>query len=507
MKIPNPILPGFFPDPSVCRVGGDYYLVNSSFEYFPGVPIHHSRDLVHWRQIGNCLTRPSQLPLEGAAASDGIYAPTIRYHDGRFYMITTNVRGGGNFFVWTEDPAGPWSEPVWLAQKGIDPSLFFDPDGRVFFTSNGTNWAPVRGVYQCEIDPATGRQLTETQFLWPGTGGSFPEAPHLFRRGDYYYLLVAEGGTAEGHMVTVARSRDPYGPFESCPQNPILTHRSLMAPFQGTGHADFFEDAYGNWWAVFLGFRYGEYGWHHLGRETFLAPVDWTADGWPVVNGGAILQPETEVARPFREHRWPSGPDREVFTPPTLGPAWLHLRNPLPERYSLTDRPGWLRLHGGAETLDDLASPTFVGQRQRHHQCRFATCLDFEPATAGDEAGLTVLASNQHHYEIAVARRDGKRCVVVKRRIGTLAAEVACAEAESGPLEFFVECTPTEYRFGVLRGETAHVLAVGETRYLSTQVAGGYTGVIVGLYTTGGGAPSTNPAEFAWFEIKQPASG
>src|SRR5581483_5212110 len=257
MRIANPIIPGFHPDPSICRVGDDYFLVTSSFEYFPGVPIFHSRDMGHWRQIGHCLTRPSQLPLPGVQASRGIFAPTIRHHDGVFYMVTTNVTSGGNFVVHTRDPFGAWSEPIWLGQGGIDPSLFFDADGRVYLTSTYTS-GPVPdeidpatfswGVQQSEIDIASGRRLTEPRPIWGGTGGKYPEAPHLYRIGGAYYLMIAEGGTEYGHMVTIARGASPWGPWEPCPHNPIVSHRSLQSPIQGLGHADLVEAADRSWW-------------------------------------------------------------------------------------------------------------------------------------------------------------------------------------------------------------------------------------------------------------------
>lgn len=272
----NPIIPGFYPDPSMCRVGNDYYLVTSTFEYFPGVPLFHSRDLIHWRQIGHCLTRSSQLPLEKAGSSGGIYAPTLRYHNGKFYMVTTNV-AVGNFFVYADDPAGEWSEPVWLEHKGIDPSLFFDDDGKVYFT-----WTTDNQIWQCEIDINTGATLTKPRPIWSGTGGRYPEAPHLYKINGTYYLLIAEGGTEYGHMVTLARADSPWGSFESCPHNPILTHRHRGAnPIQGTGHADLVEAHDGSWWMVFLAFRtLAHYqNFHHLGRETFLAPVKWDEAG------------------------------------------------------------------------------------------------------------------------------------------------------------------------------------------------------------------------------------
>lgn len=274
----NPIIPGFHPDPSICRVGEDYFLVNSSFAYFPGVPLFHSRDLVHWQQIGHCLTRPSQLPLSHSGPSGGIFAPTIRYHQGRFYMVTTNISGGGNFFVTAADPFGEWSEPVWLAQGGIDPSLFFHQE-RAYLTSTGVpeEGDPAgqgQGILQSEIDLASGSLLSRPRLIWRGTGGAFPEGPHLYQLGRYFYLMVAEGGTEYGHSEVIARSDSPWGPWESCPHNPILTHRGQRSPIQALGHADLVEAQDGSWWMVCLGIRPVFPNAHHLGRETFLAPVE-----------------------------------------------------------------------------------------------------------------------------------------------------------------------------------------------------------------------------------------
>lgn len=238
MKFKNPIIKGFHPDPSICRVENDFYLVTSTFEYFPGIPIFHSTDLVNWEQIGHCLTTLQQLPLNETPSSCGIYAPTIRYHDGVFYVVTTNVLEGGNFFVTATNPAGPWSEPIWFENsQGIDPSLFFDKDGKCYLTGTGGNHENP-GIYQVEIDIKTGKYLSERKFIWGGTGGAFPEGPHLYKIGEYYYLMISEGGTEYGHMLTISRSINPYGPFESYERNPIMTHRSMNHPIQATGHAD-----------------------------------------------------------------------------------------------------------------------------------------------------------------------------------------------------------------------------------------------------------------------------
>ncbi|GMK39127.1 hypothetical protein PCCS19_21810 [Paenibacillus sp. CCS19] len=255
----NPVILGFHPDPSVCRVGEDYYLVTSSFDYFPGIPIFHSRDLINWRQLGHVLTRESQLPLKGmlpAGWSQGIYAPTIRHHDGRFYVITTNISIQKSFYVWAERPEGPWSEPIYLeGWGGVDPSLLFDEGGKVYLTGTSNFYGEAVGIYQAELDVENGKLVSERRLIWEGTGGSHPEGPHLYRINDWYYLMVAEGGTEYGHMETIARSRSPYGPFESNPHNPILSNRSTPKPIQATGHADLIQAADGSWWCVFLGIR------------------------------------------------------------------------------------------------------------------------------------------------------------------------------------------------------------------------------------------------------------
>ncbi len=502
MSTAQPILPGFYPDPSICRVGDDFFIVNSSFEYFPGVPLWHSRDLRHWRQIGHVLTRPSQLPLpSGIKPSDGIYAPTLRHHDGRFFMVTTLI-GVGNFLVHTTDITGPWSEPVLIAQGGIDPSLHFEADGRCIFTSNGTGWAPVRGAYQCEINPLTGEQLTPTRFIWPGTGGSYPEAPHLFRRGEFYYLMMAEGGTAECHMATISRSRDPYGPFENCPHNPLLTHRSLMSPVHATGHADFVEDANGRWWAVFLGYRYSEHGLHPLGRETYLAPVTWSADGWPLINEGRPLDLAAFPDTGLPAHPWPEVAARDDFDSPTPGHDWIFARNPNPAAWSLTDHPGALTLRCTAPSPDDLSSFAGLLRRQRHFVFTASTCIDFSPACENEEAGLIIMMDNQHHYEIAVTRRAGLRTGIVRRRIGTLINEVVAITLADGPLTLVIGGDRKDYRLGYLDAAGApHWLASGEVRYLCTEVTGGYNGVVLGPYATARGrTDSANSARFDWFE-------
>lgn len=499
MGFSNPIIAGFYPDPSICRVGVDYYLVTSTFEYFPGVPIFRSRDLVHWQQIGHCLTRESQLPLEKIGSSGGIYAPTLRYHAGRFYMVTTNVSAGQHFYVWADDPEGTWSEPIWIAQNGIDPSLYFDEDGRTYF-----QWTTLGTIWQAEIEIQTGALKGEPRELWSGTGGRYPEAPHLYKINGMYYLMIAEGGTEYGHMVTIARSADPWGPFEACPRNPILTHRNRGAsPIQGTGHGDLVQAHDGSWWMVFLAFRcMRQYeGYHHLGRETFLAPVTWGEDGWPVVHETGSVELAMEVEG-LPTVTMGSEPDRDDFDSTTLRLYWNFLRNPRAADWSL-ERSGWLRLQGSAVTLNDSDSPAFLGRRQQHFACMASACLSFDPSRETDEAGLTVLMNETHHYEIFVTLRDGVRCVMVRRRIGDLVAVVAQEEIVDGLTVLTIEADAKQYTFSYrIDGMPVHTLATGSTRYLSSEVAGGFTGVYIGMYATGNGQAASEPADFDWFDYQ-----
>ncbi|MGJ7439853.1 glycoside hydrolase family 43 protein [Aquipuribacter sp. MA13-6] len=502
----NPVVPGFHPDPSVCRVGDVFYLVTSSFEYFPGIPVLRSTDLVHWQQLGHVLTRTSQLDLRGARASGGVYAPTIRWHDGTFYVTATDVSGGGHLLVHAQDPAGPWSDPVPVDQDGIDPSLFRDVDGTWLFTStaepvpgHGHEAEPgfTRGVQQSVVDPLTGERRGDVRFLWAGTGGRFPEAPHLYRRGRWYHLLLAEGGTEPGHMVTVARSTSPWGPWQPSPHNPVVSHRSSPHPLQSVGHADLVELADGTWWAVLLGTR-PVGGRHHLGRETLLAPVTWPEDGWPSigVDGRVPLEHPAPDLPPS-----PADPASTVdeFDGPTLPPRWSTLRRPLTDaEASLTASPGALTLRGGPDSTDD---PLLVAvlRRQQHVDCSVVADLDVDPV-GEDEAGLLVRMDEDHHVELAVRVVDGHRRALVRNRVGPLQQVTAAVAVDPGPLRLRVDADAEAYRFSVEHGEARRVdLGAAPVRYLSTEVAGGFTGVHLGVYASGNGAPARGAARWTRF--------
>jgi xylan 1,4-beta-xylosidase len=498
-------------------VGEDYYLVTSSFEYFPGLPIHHSRDLVNWRLAGHVLDRPGQLPLDGVRPSGGLYAPTLRHAGGTWYVLCTLVGGAGesgNFVVTAPHPAGPWSDPVWLGDaSGFDPSLFFDDDGRAWFT--GTRPVPRAGpagrteVWLREFDRATLRLTGPEHVLFTGAlvDAAWAEGPHLLRRDGWYYLLLAEGGTAHHHAVTVARSEQVTGPYRNNPGNPVLTHRHLgrMQPIIGTGHADFVQTPAGDWHAVLLAWRpYGGY-FCNLGRETFLASVAWE-DGWPVLNPGAGRLLE-EFPSPLPQHPWPPEPPVDDFDAQVLAPVWNMLRTPREEAFSLTDRPGHLRLRLRAEVVTEACHPSFVCRRQQHMSFVARTAMDFEAGAANECAGLVALRDTGHQIRLVVTaagtpggQPGGKVARVIVRRAGAdeVVAEAALA---AGRTYLAAEAAGQEYTLRVAHDPARwQTLATVDGRILSPASGTDFTGVFLGMYASGNGRPSPRVADFDWFE-------
>ena len=495
----NPVIKGFYPDPSICRVGSDYYLVNSSFEYFPGIPLWHSKDLINWEQIGNCLTRPSQLPMQHTGASGGTFAPTIRYNNGVFYMITTNAFGWHNFFVYTSDLSKGWSEPVFVDQGGVDPSLFYDDDGKCYYSGESR-----AGICLFELDIKTGKKLTASKVVWAGTGNRFPEGPHIYKVNGWYYLMIAEGGTEYNHMITISRSKNIWGPYESNPANPILSHKWMKTesnPIQGTGHGDLVQAEDGSWWIAFLGFRPQQSRFHILGRETFIAPVEWV-DGWPVINKTGTVDLKMKI-KSHALHPIRKDSTIDHFNAATLSPNWLFLRNPYADDWSLTQRLGWLRLNGSVITLDSLDSPAFLGRRQQHFEFNATTVVDFKSTKSNDEAGITALGSNQNHYEIAISKEGNHRIVFVRFKLGCMANLAAKEEIPDGLVNLRISAKGLYYYFSYsLDNKNFKTIAKANTRFLSAEVVGGFTGVVLGMYATGNGQKSLTPADFDWFEYK-----
>lgn len=502
----NPVLAGFYPDPSITRVGDVYYLVNSSFAWYPGVPIFRSTDLVHWTQIGHVLDRPPLLPVQGLGVSRGVFAPTIRYHDGRFYLINTLVDAGGNFYVTATDPAGPWSDPVWLPEiDGIDPSLFFDDDGRAYVVSNGPpDYEPLypghTAIWIQELDLAAGRLTGPREVIVDGgvdisKHPIWIEGPHLFRVGEWYYLIAAEGGTEFDHSEVVFRSRKPFGPYEPGPKNPMLTQRTLdpSRPFPviATGHADFVETPSGEWWSVFLGCRPYAGILYNTGRETFLHPVTWE-DGWP-----KILDPEKPVPLAFPVPELPaSGPAptplsgnftwRDEFDGDRVALAWNSLRGPPDAWLDLDASPGAATLTATKERLSGSSTPAFLARRQQHRSFAATTALELSfPRQMS--AGIAAFQNEAHFFYLGV-RRDVDRWTVFLERASGAAPEVMAEQAvdagEGARMELRVEADGRPYTFSYRVGTDAWiVLADGaDGSLLSTQVAGGFVGSYVGIY-------------------------
>ena len=499
----NPILPGFYPDPSICRVGDDFYMVASSFSYFPGVPVFHSRDLVHWEQIGHCLHRPSQLPLDWQHISGGVYAPTIRWHDGLFYMVTTNVSCGGNFYVTAEDPAGPWSEPRYIRDApGIDPTIFWDEDGSTYMMGT-TDWAEQKpGVWVGRLD-LTENRVTERVIAWTGAlvGAWSPEAPHMYKKDGWYYLMIAEGGTEDYHAVTIARSRQPMGPYEGYAGNPILTHRHLGLdhPICNVGHGDLVQLQDGSWYMVALGSRI--YGGYHknLGRETFIAPVDWSGD-WPVVSPGTGKIEWTYPAPDLPAHPFDI-PDQDDFR----ALCWNALGTPAEGDFTVTD--GVLTLRSRQDWLvpDDLprmpvpnGCPGFYARRQQH--------MDFSASVtvrlhAGGEAGVMLLQNGFNHLRISILDMPGEGMVVRAVR-----SEKCGRPDYLNPREYPRHVTvlwafPLGQRECTLsieaKGQQHTLLVNGEPvadadgSFLGSETAGGFVGAYVGCFVSGEGAEAT----------------
>lgn len=486
----NPVLPGFYSDPSICRTGEDYYLISSTFEYFPGVPIFHSRDLVHWEQIGHCIHREEQLPR-----GMNIFAATLRFHEGTFYMITTNLGRGGNFYVTAKDPAGPWSDPIWVDVPGIDPDLFFDEDGKAYVISSP--------FILYEIDLETGELLTEGLKVWNGTGGRYAEGPHIYKKDGYYYLMAAEGGTEEAHSETIARSHSIWGPYTENPANPILTHVTAAGqgnPIQGVGHADIIQAHDDSWWIVFHGYRTVSDKVHHiLGRETCLAPVSWPKNGWPVVNGNGVATVDmtcpTLPLKPFPEKE-----ARIDFISEELGLEWNYIQYPNWDNFSLAERKGYLRLTGGAETIGRWNPSSFIGRRLTDHYFTATSQLDFEPEEENEEAGL-ILLNNASHFDFMVKKSGQDRVLVVTLQFGRTLYHSEEIVLKPGPVNLRIKGEKSTFTFSYAQGDDAFKeVEVVDSKFLATETVGWFTGVYVGFYATGNGHVSKANADYDWFE-------
>ena len=497
----NPILSGYYPDPSVTRVGDDYYLVNSSFAHFPGIPVFTSKDLVHWTQLANAIDRPEQLDFTGRRTSQGVFAPDISWHDGLFYIANTCVECGGNFVITAKDPAGPWSNPIWLPFEGIDPSIYWEGDKAYIVNNRAPDEPPRydghRAIWIQEYDWRAGKMVgPSTQLINGGVDISkkpvWIEGPHILRKDGTYYLTAAEGGTSGNHSQVVFRSKSLRGPFTPFEGNPILTQRDLDParpdPIGSAGHAKLVQTQKGDWWATFLAVRPYADDYYTIGRETFLLPVRWE-NGWPI-----ILPKGQAIRRKLKAPDLPSQPAPllptsgpisyvEPFDGPALPMQWIGIRTPKHPFYRLAD--GMLELDSGAPLGDLNGVPAFIGRRQQHANARFSTMLRYVPEKEGDRAGLAAVQSDRSHLFFGLTRIAGETVVALyTREAADTDRLVASAPVTvEGPVTLTIRMTGGTMAFDYAAGGATRTLTQGlDATLLSTKKAGGFVGTVVGPY-------------------------
>lgn len=506
----NPIVPGFYPDPSIVRAGDDFYLVNSTFGYFPGLPVHHSRDLVNWTQIGNAIDRLGQINYGKDELTRGLFAASISHNDGRFYIVNTCFYcDGGNFLIHADNPAGPWSDAIWLDVRGIDPSLFFDADGRTWVVHNDVpdgalRYDGHRAIWLQQIELATGKAIGARRLLVDG--GADPaskpehiEGPHIFKHDGWYYLTAAEGGTGEQHAQMIWRSRAIAGPYQPGPGNPVLTQRDLdparPQPVTSAGHAQFVQLADDSWWTVFLATRPYRGNQYNLGRETFLLPVQWH-DGWPQVlpRGAAV---PLQLPRPSLPAATAGLTDSaafswtERFAAATLPPQWLTLHPPQSAWFS-TGSEG-LHLQPGATALGTLESggqAHYLAHRLQHHSATLELQLDASTVANDELAGLALLQNERYHYVLGVQTRDGKRRIALHLRAGNddpatgreLATAALGTDAKSVGLRLVVDGPKAHAWFAPRPGQWQRIGGDLNASLISTETAGGFIGNTFGAY-------------------------
>lgn len=507
----NPIIPGFQPDPSIVRVGDDFYLVNSTFAFFPGIPVYHSRDLVNWRLVSNAIDRGGMLDFTGLGTSRAVFAPTISHSGGKFRILNTCIECGGNFMVTADRAEGPWSKPIWLDFDGIDPALFVDDDGSAWIVHNGPPEGTPRyrghtALWLQRVDLVAGKMVGPSKVLVDG--GVVPadnpiwiEGPHIFKHDGWYYLMPAEGGTEVNHAQTIFRSRQVDGPYVAGPVNPILTQRDLPVPrpdrVEDTGHADLVQLKDGSWWAVFLATRPFAGKSTLMGRETFLLPVSWQ-DGWPL-----ILPKGQPVPLTLPRPNLPSDPPVDYtswtdrFTAPALSPEWLRLRSPQAVQWAALDRSG-----GGLDLIARKDAPgskgeiAFMGRRLRHNTATYTATLRFAPERSGDSAGLLALADDDHFLTLGLSRNAAGAPVIALRArhnkdepaSGVTLAEVPGPQ-RAGPIQLSIAFDGGTAQLAwrpAGKGAWRSVARDVNVEFMAQIHAGLFTGLVVGPYAVAG---------------------
>lgn len=520
----NPILTGFYPDPSVLQVKGDYYLINSTFAYFPGIPVFQSKDLKNWKQIGNVISRPSQMNFMGHRMTRGLFAPAIEYHKGIFYVTCTLIDRGGNFVVTAKDPAGPWSDPVFLPEvRGIDPSLYFDEDkAYIIYNSDAPDNKPEysghRTLRMYEFDPLALKVVGEEKILVNGgvdisKKPVWIEGPHILKKNDWYYLYAAEGGTSVNHTEVVLRSKSVWGPYVPYENNPILTQKDLPAdrkhPITSAGHAQFVEGPDGKTYAIFLAVRPYEGNYYNTGRETFVAPVEWK-DGWPIVDpNNKVVQYSYKTT--FKEVKQKdaqpqSGNFQYMLTfEKELDPALLFLRTVDSTSFSLSKANG-LTLKLKPETVMELGNPSFIGKRQQHLNCNAEVSFDFSAKTANEKAGLIIFQDENHFYYLCKSVDQGKTVMQLFKSStdGKSMELLTQANLTSEKVLLRIDAKGDQYSFHYAQNPNDWILLKDKVdgKFLSTQVAGGFIGCVFGMYATSSGIETANSASFQYLRYK-----
>lgn len=538
----NPILPGAHPDPSICRVGDDFYIVNSSFEYFPALPIHHSKDLVNWELIGYGLHREEQangtVNLVDVQQDGGIHAPTIRYHEGTFYIITTNVYSPTdpskpaemvNFIITAKDPAGPWSAPhVIEGAPGIDPDLFFDDDGKAYYVGTHAVGMPnengIGEIWVQELDLGNWRLVGERYSVWRGAcGGCCVEGPHMYKEHGKYYLMVAEGGTSYNHAVMIAASEKISGPYESNPRNPILTSRHLSKNYwlNSTGHADLVQLQDGRWYMVALSVRNDLNGGSNMGRETHLVPLTWepATVRWEEVREGVwepleylwpVAAPETGRVERYTPLPFPDRPQYyndgfyDDFNAPDLKLEWNFRRVPLENTYSLTTEKGYLRLMLKPAVIGSRGRCSLLGIRQKESDFEYAVGMDFQPLKEKEEAGISIFQKDDNylHFTVVKEKEDVMLQLVVKgREKETETIKKVALQAYQGNIQLKVTSKSGhyQYQYSVDQGKSFAEFTQAEGHWL---LSNGYTGAYLGIYASSNGQPTERYADFDWVYYK-----
>ena len=527
----NPILAGGYPDPSICRVGDEFFMVNSSFEYFPALPIHKSKDLVNWELVGHGLNRleqvSGQINLIDVQSNGGIHAPTIRSHNGKYYIITTNVyydeikqrATATNFIITSSNPEGPWSNPIVIkGAPGIDPDIFFDDDGTVWYAGNhqpsDPSFSGETEIWMQELDPINFQLIGQRFYVWRGAcGGVWAEGPHIYKKDGNYYLLIAEGGTSFNHSIMVAVSDKITGPYTSNERNPIFSSRHLSYDnwVHSTGHGDLVELEDGRWYIVMLGVRGDVKRKSNMGRETFIAPVSWESDPydwkerkivWPVIapQSGRILKNNPVIFSETIQNKELFFVDD--FNEANLGLAWNHRRAPMQNMFDLASNPGSLRVYANPNILHERKRANFIGIKQTESEFSFEAKMTFSPSGDSDESGIAIVQKDNNFLSLTIKPFNENVSLELKlmNKIETSIASKIIYYKSTLPIQLKVESYQNYYRFYyALKNDDFELFEETPADHLLSH---GYTGAHIGLYTTSNGQISTGYADFDRVEYR-----